>query len=86
MKPQREILGNVVGSYLQLLTTVATQFTATMTHEFADRNLVARRLPCHPHATTIFTAVQEQLGLRLVSRKGPVEVIVIDSIEKPSEN
>jgi uncharacterized protein (TIGR03435 family) len=35
---------------------------------------------------TIFTAVQEQLGLRLVSRKGPVEVIVIDSIEKPSAN
>jgi uncharacterized protein (TIGR03435 family) len=37
-------------------------------------------------APTIFTALPEQLGLRLVSRKGPVEVIVIDSIEKPSGN
>ena len=35
---------------------------------------------------TFFTAVQEQLGLRLVPSKAPVEVILIDHIEKPSEN
>lgn len=34
----------------------------------------------------IFTAIQEQLGLRLESAKGPVEVLVIDSVQKPSEN
>jgi uncharacterized protein (TIGR03435 family) len=35
---------------------------------------------------TIFTAVQEQLGLKLDSDKGPVDIIVIDSVAKPSEN
>ena len=37
-------------------------------------------------APSFFTAIQEQLGLRLVPSKAPVEVIVIDHIEQPSAN
>ena len=42
--------------------------------------------PANADGPSIFTAVQEQLGLKLDSQRGPVEMLIIDRAEKPVEN
>jgi hypothetical protein len=42
--------------------------------------------PADATGPSIFTALKEQLGLELKSTKAPAEIVVIDHVERPSEN
>jgi uncharacterized protein (TIGR03435 family) len=42
--------------------------------------------PSDATGTSLFTAVQEQLGLKLESQKGAVDTLVIEHVERPSAN
>lgn len=44
------------------------------------------RLPASSNLPNIFAALEQQLGLKLVASKGPVEVLVVDHVERPAAN
>ena len=86
------MLSRLLGRTVVNKTGLAGQFDISM--EWTPDETQVMQLP--PDAPTlapsdamgpsIFAAIQEQLGLKLESQKGPVEIFVIDRAEKPSEN
>ncbi len=55
--------------------------------KFGENNDEMKRALVSGDEVSIFTLIQEQLGLRLEAEKGPVEMLVVDHIEKtPTEN
>jgi len=65
-------------------TGIATYFQIQL--RFAPDDSAAPSTDPGTDAPGIFQAIQEQLGLKLVPAKGPVDVLVIDHIERPSGN
>jgi uncharacterized protein (TIGR03435 family) len=60
------------------LTGIKGSFDFTIDYSVDDSN--------PENGLSIFSAMQDQLGLKLESAKGPVETLVIDHAEKPSQN
>ena len=84
-------LSRVVGRPVVDKTALAGTFDITLrwTPDETQAFLASTQPAAAPPDTSgpsIFTALQEQLGLRLESQKGPVEVLVIDSAQLPSAN
>lgn len=71
----------ITGAFRFQLTYTADVPADASPDAAAPRPAVAPDLP-----PDLFTAIQEQFGLKLESAKGPVEVLVIDHAERPSEN
>jgi len=70
----------------QLGRSVANKTGLTSSYDFTltwDARPEAETADSGP---SIFTAIEEQLGLKLVSARGPVDVLVIDHVERLIEN
>jgi uncharacterized protein (TIGR03435 family) len=76
------MLGNEVDRLVVDKTGLKGNYDVTMdwVHDAQEPNADAASGP------TVFTALEEQLGLKLEPVKGPVPLLVIDHIEKPAEN
>jgi uncharacterized protein (TIGR03435 family) len=81
-----EALGRgLAGRLVEDRTGLTGYYALTLTYTPASRT--AADVPAAPgDPPSIFTAMQEQLGLKLEPTKGPAEVIVVERAEKPSEN
>lgn len=85
------ILTNVVGRQVVDKTGLTGPFNVNLTWT-PDPGMQARPAgvpavaPVQPDGPSIFTALEEQLGLRLVSGRGPVEMLVIERLEPPSSD
>ena len=59
---------------------------STIKNPAEDKEYQALESASDPSGLSIFSALQEQLGLKLEARKVPVEFVTIDHVERPSGN
>ena len=78
-------LSRTLGRTVRDATGIPGEFDLTLQWSQQDVSLKAPA-GSEPAGPSIFTALQEQLGLRLEAAKGPVEIIVVDHAEKPTDN
>ena len=79
-------LAQLLGRYVRDETGLDGTYDFTMEFEPVNAAPPSTETAIGPPRPSIFTALTEQLGLRLEPKKGPVPVFVIERIEKPGEN
>ena len=77
-------LASLLSSAMDRMVIDQTKLTGS--YKFTLRWNPDESLNQNPDLPSIFTAIQEQLGLKLVPTKGPVEMLIIDHVESPSQN
>ena len=85
------VLSMNVGRPVVDRTALAGSFDIELTYDPASAAQAAPGAPPGPVPTddtkpSIFTALQEQLGLKLESTRGPIDVLVVDQAERPTPN
>lgn len=83
-----DILSGTLGQQVTDKTGLTGGFDVKLewTPTEAESNFRNDDRPFDPNGSSLFTAIQEQLGLKLEAGKGPVEMLIIDRVERPSEN
>ena len=80
-------VGRMVVDRTGLTGTFDIELRWTPDSSFTDRTQsAAAPFPSLDSEPPLFTAIQEQLGLKLERTKGPVDVLVIDRVEQPTPN
>jgi uncharacterized protein (TIGR03435 family) len=80
-------VGRIVVDRTGLTGTFDLDLRWTPDNAFTDRNQSAAPTPSlEGNEPPLFTAIQEQLGLKLERTKGPVDVLVIDHVARPTPN
>ena len=74
-----DVLSSVMGRKVIDMTGFIGRFDLDL--EFSNDSA-----PADDPAPSIITVLRDELGLKLDSSRGPVEVLVIDYIERPSDN
>jgi uncharacterized protein (TIGR03435 family) len=87
--------GLIEGEWVSM-EMLATRLTRSLSQPVLDKTGISGRFDFKLEWTpdgadagdkpSVFTAIQEQLGLRLESQRGPVDTFVVDRVEKPTSN
>jgi uncharacterized protein (TIGR03435 family) len=90
MRDFTSALSNALGSIVFDKTGLTQKFDVRL--EFSPEGLntgkpgVLDSAPSEPATTPLFLALERELGLKIESAKGPVEVLIVEHAERPSAN